>query len=493
MLVKQLCALNLKHPWSMKAPQPILLLWILFFSSLISFAQNSCDCTTALNAIIKKTEDNYAGFYDKVNPKTRPRYEALVDSLRTAATQLEGDKNCFKLLKQYKKFFGDGHFQLYFNAPEVNIAVQKIDIDESSAKIYLAKNTSQLHPLEGIWEIADGSYQVALMRHPQHPTKIVAVVLSSQNKQWQLGMIKFEAQAQGNSPYKGIYWAGDLSSSERTFFLDNNLLNIPNSGYWIRRYPQEATPLELAKSHAAEEDFSLKSLDNQTFYIRIPSFGVSYAMVDSLLKIHDLTIRRSPYLIIDIRENGGGMNSSFPAILKYLNTHNFKDIHSHFRSTADNLLAEKAIIDKALKEEWISEKEAKPWQETLAKNQKQIGKMVKYAPENIKFKEVLPNPKKVAVLINEHCYSSAEYFVYFAKQSKKVTLFGKNTGGMMDYGNVRNMPLPCSLFELRLPTTRTGWVDYAPIDNVGFQPDVRIPDNEKDWVKFVQNYWTLSN
>ena len=448
----------------------------------------TCDCPTMLTAVIQKTEDNYSGYFDKVNAKTQPRYHQLTDSLRTASKGITGEKDCYQLLRIYKRFFRDGHFQLSYNAPEVVVPVRTINTDEAKAKAYFDAHSGKLHPLEGIWEAVDGSYRVALIRDPLQTDKIAAVVLAAQNKKWQPGMVKFEANADGQSPYKGIYWAGDLSSSARTFPLEENLMNIPNSGYWAREYPQKATPEELKKAQEGEGEFYVKAIDSQTFYVKIPSFGISFEMVDSVLKAHDAVIRNSPHLIVDIRDNGGGMNSSFPALLKYLNTNSFKDIHSHFRSTADNLQAEQEMIDRALSEGWISIKEAKPWQEGLAKNRKQIGKMVKYPAENMKYKEVMANPQKVSVLMNEHCYSSAEYFVFYAKQSKKVTLFGNHTGGMMDYGNVREHKLPCPAFELRLPTTRTGWVDYAPIDNVGFQPDVKIPDTEKDWVKFVLNH-----
>lgn len=460
---------------------------ILILHCLFGKAQ-TCDCPTVLTAVIQKTEDNYSGYFDKVNAKTKPRYSQLTDSLRTASKGITGEKDCYQLLRIYKRFFRDGHFQLSFNAPEAVVPIRTIDTDEAKAKAYFDTHSGKLHPLEGIWEAIDGSYRVALMRDPLQPNKIAAVVLAAQNKKWQPGMVKFEADANGSSPYKGIYRAGDLSSSERMFPLEGNLMNIPNSGYWAREYPQKVTPEELKRTQESEGEFQAKAIDSQTFYIKIPSFGISFEMVDSVLKAHDAVIRNSPHLIVDIRDNSGGMNSSFPAILKYLNTNNFKDIYSHFRSTADNLQAEKAMIDQALAQGWISAKEAKPWQDGLAKNQKKIGKMVKSSVENIKFKEVIPNPKKVSVLMNEHCYSSAEYFVFYAKQSKKVTLFGNHTGGVMDYGNVREHKLPCPTFELRLPTTRTGWVDYAPIDNVGFQPDVTIPDTEKDWVKFVINY-----
>lgn len=460
--------------------------------SFLSAQAQNCDCSTVLKAVVQKTENNYSGYFDKVTPKTRPAYDQLVDSLQTVSRGLKDDKNCYQLLRRYKRFFRDGHFQLSYNAPEEVVPIRSINTDEAKAKAYFDANVGKLHPLEGIWEAVDGSYRVALMRDPLQTDKIAAVVLASQNKKWQLGMVKFEASASGASPYKGIYWAGDLSSSERTFPLEQNLMNIPNSGYWARQYPQKVTSEELTKAQQGEEEFHVKAIDNQTFYVRIPSFGISFEMIDSVLKAHDAVIRSTPHLIVDIRGNTGGMNGSFPAILKYLNTNNFRDIYSHFRSTPDNLEAEKAMIDRALAQGWISPKEAKPWQESLVKNQKKVGKMVKYPAENIKYKEVTPNPQKVSVLMNEQCYSSAEYFVFYAKQSKKVTLFGNHTGGMMDYGNVREHSLPCPTFELRLPTTRTGWVDYAPIDNVGFQPDVKIPETEKDWVQFVINRWKNS-
>jgi len=465
---------------------------LLFYFFLLfatkSIAQN-CECSAVLATYIQKTEANYAGFQDKVTPQTRPRYQQLVDSLRTAAKNLPGDKHCYQLVRAYKRFFKDGHFQISFQDPNSVVPVRTLDMDESKAKAYFDSHAKSLHPLEGIWAATDGSYRVATIRDPAQSTKVSAVVLAARNKNWKVGMVKFEALENGKSPYTGLYWAGDLSSSERTFPLDGNVLNIPNSGYWIREYPQRATPEEVAKTQQSEEEFYVKLLNPQTFYVRIPSFGITYEIVDSVMQQHHAVLAQTPHLIIDIRDNGGGTNSSFPALLKYLNTSNFKNVGSRFRSTPDNLLAETKIIERASAEGWVTEKEVKVWRETVAENQRKVGQMVEYPVDSIAFNEVMPYPQKVAVLMNENCYSSAEYFVFYAKQSKKVTLFGNHTGGMMDYGNVRNHPLPCEAFELRLPTTRTGWVDYAPIDNVGFLPDVPISNAEKDWVKFVQNYW----
>ena len=73
-------------------------LFLLLIISNLSQAQ-TCDCPAVLKAIVQKAEANYAGYFDKVNTKTRPRYNQLVDSLQTASKSLAGDKSCYELLR----------------------------------------------------------------------------------------------------------------------------------------------------------------------------------------------------------------------------------------------------------------------------------------------------------------------------------------------------------------------------------------------------------
>jgi C-terminal processing protease CtpA/Prc len=101
-------------------------------------------------------------------------------------------------------------------------------------------------------------------------------------------------------------------------------------------------------------------------------------------------------------------------------------------------------------------------------------------------------PQRVAFLIDQQSGSSSEFFVFEGKQTKKVTLFGTNTAGVMDYGNAHSMPLSCGQYQLGIARGRNGWIDRFGyrIDNVGFAPDVRIPATEKDWIGFVMKYWS---
>jgi hypothetical protein len=62
----------------------------------------------------------------------------------------------------------------------------------------------------------------------------------------------------------------------------------------------------------------------------------------------------------------------------------------------------------------------------------------------------------------------------------------------MDYGNAHSFPLPCGSFTISIPFGRNGWIERFGyrIDSIGFQPDVPIPPTEKDWIRFVIDYWS---
>jgi C-terminal processing protease CtpA/Prc len=92
------------------------------------------------------------------------------------------------------------------------------------------------------------------------------------------------------------------------------------------------------------------------------------------------------------------------------------------------------------------------------------------------------------VLIDEDCASSTEQFLLEAIQSRKVTLMGQHTAGILDYANVRDEALPCMSFILHYATTRSQRVDAGKgIDNVGIKPRVMLGANQ-DWVEEARRY-----
>ena len=74
--------------------------------------------------------------------------------------------------------------------------------------------------------------------------------------------------------------------------------------------------------------------------------------------------------------------------------------------------------------------------------------------------------------------------------SEKSVIFGENTGGYMDYGDVMSRELGCDGLVPGIPTSRMNRIDHGfSYDLNGITPDVPIGESTKDWIAFVQNYW----
>lgn len=209
-------------------------------------------------------------------------------------------------------------------------------------------------------------------------------------------------------------------------------------------------------------------------------------LVEQLLKKYEQELAKTPYLIIDLRGNEGGNIAVGKPLLPMLYTNPIKDWGMKKKITKENVDAWfKAYVKETY--DGLSEKDRKPYDDYITDMLKHEGEL--YAPEPfklIKFDEIKAFPKKVAVLIDNNCISSGELFVMFAKQSKKVKIFGENSGGVMDYGDIVPYKTSCPAIRLSLPWTRSNWLDEGiSIDKNGISPDVKIPKNTKDWIDFA--------
>ena len=98
---------------------------------------------------------------------------------------------------------------------------------------------------------------------------------------------------------------------------------------------------------------------------------------------------------------------------------------------------------------------------------------------------MLDRPRVVAILVDGGCASSCEQFLLMARQSRKVTIYGTNSGGVLDYGNVRSTQMPGSTLVLSRPIHRSRRLPNDPVDNIGIPPHVRIPDDVVLQVQWV--------
>ncbi len=253
-------------------------------------------------------------------------------------------------------------------------------------------------------------------------------------------------------------------------------------------------------------------LSDETFLITIPSFALKYKPgLDALTKEHDAEIKGRPNLIIDLRGNGGGSDPAFSSLLPYLYTQPFMEVGEDLLVTKENTDAWEALIKPISEDEertpagrlrammWIprEEKETRAWIADRVKKMRAAPEGTFICSEADSFDtlpEVFSLPSRVAILMDGQCGSTTENFLLLARQSKKATLFGQPSAGVLDYANVRFFTLPSGNCFLAIPTTRSRRLPKQPIDNIGIAPDVRIrnlisPQASGDSaVDFVQNY-----
>ncbi len=231
---------------------------------------------------------------------------------------------------------------------------------------------------------------------------------------------------------------------------------------------------------------SITKLSPSTLLIRLPSFEWNQkSIIDSLLKANETWLSETPNWIIDIRGNSGGTDYAFSNLLPFIYTTPVKIYPDEFRSSKSSI----EMLEQSLKEEELSAT-AKEFTQRLIGLMKAnpSGYVNPYGKRYFESKldSIYTHPKHVAILIDRNSASSAESFLLTAMQSKKVTVYGENSAGILDYDNVHFFDIPDDNFNLVIPIARSTRLPDHPIDNIGITPTVKIDPQRKDKISFIQ-------
>ncbi|MES1182048.1 MAG: S41 family peptidase, partial [Flavobacterium sp.] len=88
------------------------LLFLLLISIKINSFSQACNCSAQLDYAIQKIEANYAGYADKVTAVTSIKYQELNSFYRKKAAAENNADSCLQLIREWTKFFKDGHIQV---------------------------------------------------------------------------------------------------------------------------------------------------------------------------------------------------------------------------------------------------------------------------------------------------------------------------------------------------------------------------------------------
>jgi C-terminal processing protease CtpA/Prc len=243
---------------------------------------------------------------------------------------------------------------------------------------------------------------------------------------------------------------------------------------------------DTAPAAAPPASLFLRRLSPETLCLRIPDFNPSrYEPLRRLLDESSAELDATDNLVIDLRSHRGGSDAVFEPILRLLYTRPIIQIGVEYRSTEDNI---------AEMRRWCA---TTPLRAEIKQEVERIADLMSTHPGEWvaspsrgfyveRMDSVSSCPKRVAVLI-DGAASSGEQFLLLARQSRKVTLFGKrNSAGVLDFSNAVSATVPSGRFTLRWAICRSLRLPEDPVDPEGIPPDIRIPAEVDDPVAYAQ-------
>ncbi|GHE36018.1 S41 family peptidase [Sphingobacterium griseoflavum] len=436
-------------------------------------------------------EKNDAGFQHILDRKGSMAYAAHNETLSRRAAKITDYDECQQLLEDWLKFFRTDHFrltktkatqakQVRSNIWEPRFMTQPIDTVEFKAN--LAGVGSDLKNIEGIWQNNDIT---VLVKHMH--TGYEASILKDMDE-WRAGQLLFQLdeKLQSGTRFMSTFRPVPI---QRIRLLDNKLLLVDQLTL-KRIYPH--APLDTS----SEEFYRLKNSDatfaykrdEQTVYLRIPSFSFNKRAIDSVLNEFDQVIRTCPNLIIDLRDCQGGQDNNFAKLLPYLSTGSTRTVMAEVRSTQRN----NEIWDSLINDPETDEEEKESYRAIQNTLNAHLGEFVNIFGRDVavtKKGEVLPNPKNVGIIIHENNFSTTEQFILVAKQSRKVKFFGRKTGGALDVSNMVEARSPSGDFIFEYCISRSLRIPEMAVDDLGIHPDFYLDKTvgENRWVDFVSD------
>ncbi|HVI45996.1 MAG TPA: S41 family peptidase [Chitinophaga sp.] len=450
-----------------------------------------CACADNFQSMVAKVEQNYVGYGDKVTPSNKVAFTHFTDSLRQVAARAEW-QDCFFVLRAWLRFFKDLHMSLSIDKSNdyshdsirtIFSRVERSPINKMQGFLeYLEKNREKLDSVEGLWEDESQSTTLGVMRDPRKRDEFTGIVLKADSVLWMPGQIKLRIKKNGGK-YELMYFFNNRDhdrSEYATLALNKRMLNLGIGGIWNKMQMNGQVWEEMTPHFIP----TFRVLDNNTCVLAIPSFRLqAKPIIDSLVETNMDVIKKSRNFIIDLRNNLGGSVLSFEALLPIIYTGPVITKGASVLATEANIREYYSITDYPN----ISDSMKAVFRNELKELKAHQGGMYNlWRDDTLVMKEVMPSPARVSVIVNENCASSAELFLLKARQSSKVKIYGSHSMGAVDYADVTTTSMDCDFYKLRYPTSRTNRLPEEPIDNIGIQPNIKIPGNIVDWVEFVR-------
>ena len=469
---------------------------VLFFTVLPFLSQaQMCRCEKVYAEIKMTVENNYAGWFDKINFDNVKRYRDWSDPFKAKATAITNDSLCVGVIKEWLAYFNDKQLTASYvssakamskkSGSSPSIATNQGAMNEAAIREYL-DNNKNLDAIEGIFE--NENYKLGISRVDEQLFQ--AIVLSSKNTNQKPGEVKALIRKDGKKYSAQFHNEDKLIAHPYKVQVVDNILDMEVM-FLEKTAPQIKKKKDLLE-YEMEHD---KQAPSVTIKDGIAVFTFSSFDSNSekqtafLIEKHADQLKKTAHWVIDLRNNRGGDKKVGSQLMKYLYTQPYVSYNSEMRMTPLNFdLWYRSQIKPGYSQLDPDSKKAidaqmEVMKASYGKNYNASGKLA----DTLALEEVLPYPQKVALLINRNTAGSAELFTLLARQSKKVTVMGENSGGSLDYSNVMSMNTVCPSITLKMPINRQLWLeDFFSVDKAGIKPELVLKGS--DWIGEAQNW-----
>lgn len=477
-------------------PHLPILLPVLLSSLLLGPAPTRSDaaCAALFDDLKTRIETDYIGYAMAIAPDAGrlARYRAAAARARTRASAA-APADCTFALRALTDHLDDPHVFL-LERPELSAEAAAASL---AARPRWPGTTPAARAgaegLEGAW--AGPEFDAVVVADGRG--RFTAVVTRARAPAWAVGDVAARFETRGGEVLATLYRAEDRAPIRYRAALqrDGLLLHMPPIT-WGRRTDARA-PQDAGFNPEKPRAPTFAALGPKASILSIPSFSPEHReAIAALLAAHDAEIRARGLLVIDLRGNEGG-SSGLGALLEpwYGSAAPRPDTGPRPNPTA---LASARMIayfsglrdslpqgeDRAFFDAFIARMQAAPGRlVAFFESPDQAAQLMAPRPAPV----LHPEPAQVAILVDRHTVSAAEAFLLAARRSPRVTVFGENTGGSIDYQNVAMFGLGQGPLRhtLGLPTSAAS--DELPakgFNATGVPVDVPLA-GERDWVGAV--------
>jgi len=439
--------------------------------------------------VVTYLERNLPAFSTTVTPEQEAEYNDFKRALEKEVKLVRSRTECIRYLVRFTEYFPDNHTKI--RVPKQT----QFDVDNPEGrKAFLASEavrqreyislrpehrvpSTDLDQITGLYRTADSLYTVAVIPSKTSFREYVGVIVESRSPWWIPGQVKFELAQKGPHVYEGFFYSALHELSYRTVVpFQNGVIG----NHWFNTTRSHTVDHSTNPGRAIELE-----VDPCITYLRIPSFGGEYTReLDSLYVRLAPVIAEVPYLLIDVRDNGGGSTFNALPLLQWLYTQPIPDDNrSELYATPDILHLYEAQFKEIMQDSTQVDGDTRQAFRSIIADLHQAEPnafVPDSEPVDTIFGEALPSPKKVAILYNRGCASACEDLLFLAQYSEKTTLVGENSGGFVGYGNMFTVYTPCYGLGLSMSTTR--YPSKLNVEVSGIEPDVYL-DYNRDWIE----------